>query len=423
MPSEHGAAAIHGLMSRRVGVFHPGSQHAWQPATAFQDAGALAWHATSAYFHPESVPVRMAARLPGKAGQRLRRRLLRRYFPRLDPARIRRMGVLEFLELALMHLRRDALARRVNVLGNRRFGQGVIALMKREPVDMVWGFDTSSLEVFRWAKARGVACVLDQTIGHPAAMNARLKAERERHPEFFRRSYEPFSPAWIDRQNAEMDLADVVVCGSRFAAATMIEHGCDPTKIRVIPYGYDEALWPTEPPARPPLEGRPLELLFAGRIGPRKGLARLLPAIAEIPESVARLTLIGRTDIPDSTFERYRRRVRHIPHVPREEIAAHFRAADCFVFPSLFEGSALVLNEAVGAGLGLIQSRAAGEGAWDGENGIVLEEPSVEAIAQAIHSLHRDRGRLGAWQRASWRRRGERAWARYRDQVRRIFAP
>jgi hypothetical protein len=36
----------------KVGVFHPGTQHSWQTALAFQEAGTLAWFATSIFYDP-----------------------------------------------------------------------------------------------------------------------------------------------------------------------------------------------------------------------------------------------------------------------------------------------------------------------------------------------------------------------------------
>jgi len=406
----------------RVGVFHPGAQNAWQRAVAFQDAGQLAWYATSAYFHPDSAPVRAAGHLPPGLREPARHRLLRRHFPMLDPAYVRRMGVAELAELGLRRLGADALAHPVNTWGNRRFGRQVIALMQREPVDVVWGFDTAALEVFRWAKARGITCVLDQTIGHPAAMNAVMADERARHPEFVRGHDRPFSPAWIARQDEEIALADLVLCGSDFCAETLYAHGCDPAKLRVVPYGYDETRWPGTPPERPPLDNRPLELLFAGTIGPRKGAAHLLRAIEHVLPETARLTLVGHRNIPRRTLDRYRHRVRHVPQVPPGELPALFRGADLLVLPSLFEGSALVLNEALGAGLGIVQSHAAGDGAREGRTGTILPEVSPAALAETIAALARDPDTVAAWQANAWAERPTRTWARYRARLSGVLA-
>jgi glycosyltransferase involved in cell wall biosynthesis len=405
----------------RVGVVHPGSQNAWQRAYAFQEAGALGWFATSAYFQPQSAPVRAANCLPPPAAVRLRRTLLKRWFPPLDPARVRRMGVAEFGELALRRAGRDRAAHRVNLWGNARFARQVIALIRREPVDVVWSYNSNSLELFRWARARGLTCVLDQSIGHPAAENAVLAAERAVHPAFFPDGDRPHDQGWIERNDEELDLAHRVIVGSATAAGTLTARGHDPAKIHVVPYGADETLFPAEPPQRAPPQGRPLELVFVGAAGPRKGMQYLLPAMATLPPSTASLTVVGRLAMPRATFARYAHRVRHIPQVPRDAVVEHMARADVFVLPSLFEGGSVALAEALGSGLGVIQSDHAGVGATDGASGRVLRHADADVLAEAIADAAAHPERVQAWQAAAWHQGRQRRWADYRAGIREVM--
>ena len=122
----------------------------------------------------------------------------------------------------------------------------------------------------------------------------------------------------------------------------------------------------------------------------------------------------------EGTLARYADRVCHVPQVPKSEVLPYFLEADCFVFPSLSEGSARVLYEAWGAGLGIIASRSSGGGMLNGRNGLVLKEVSVDAIADAILSVHADPKKLCRWQDASWETRLEGTWAGYRERVRNL---
>lgn len=402
----------------RIGVFHPGSQHSLRTAIAFQGSGQLAWHATSLYYDPARWPYRIERYLPEFLARPLNREFRRRFDPEFDRAAIRQFGLDEWLEIAARKLRLRRLADAINIVGNRRFGRQVVALARHEPVDVLWGFNTSSLEVFRWAKSRGIRCVLDQTIGHPRSMNRIMAAEYAAHGEYFGAPFSPHSDAAIALQDEETALADLVVCGSDFCAETMRENGCPPEKIRVVPYGFSDHLFPDDPPRREPLAGRPVRFLFVGTIEARKGAACLLEAFAQIPPTDATLTLIGRLDVPPAVFARFAGRVTHIPHMPRDELIAHYRAADCFVFPSLFEGSALVLYEAVAAGLGIIQSHSSGEGVLEGVNGMHLERVDTPALVAAARRVIGDRALLAGWQDASWRVRGQRSWRNYASRVR-----
>jgi glycosyltransferase involved in cell wall biosynthesis len=402
----------------RVGVFHPGTQHSWQVALAFQESGQLGWYATSVFYDPARWPYRIERYLPGRLRQRVGAEFRRRYSPLLDQAKVRRFGMHEWMESLTRRLGARSLSYWFNDTGNVAFGRAIIRLIEREPVDVVWGYNTSSLEVFRWAKQRGIRCVLDQTIGHPRVMNRVLGEERERNSEFCLDSYRPYSEALIERQDEEAALADDVVCGCEAQARTIIENGCPASKVRVIPHGYDETRFPDAAPKRPPLRGRPVRCLFAGVLDSRKGAAYLLPAFAQIAPERARLTVMGHPSIPAPTLARYTPHIEFLGQLPRSEVVRHFLDADLFVFPSLFEGSALVLCEAVGAGLGIIQTEAAGNGAIDGVNGIVLKKLSREGLVEAINDATSDVDRLVQWQAASWSLRKNIRWSVARERMR-----
>jgi len=167
----------------RIGVFHPGTQHSWQTALAFQEAGMLGWYATSAFYDPARWPYKLERCVPRKMAAQLTREFHRRHHPLLEPAKVRQFGLWEWAEAGLHRLGHHRLADYCNERGNRAFGRQTIRLIEREPVEVVWGYNTSSLEVFQWAKQRGIRCVLDQTIGHPAAQKQIMLTEQERHPE------------------------------------------------------------------------------------------------------------------------------------------------------------------------------------------------------------------------------------------------
>lgn len=336
--------------------------------------------------------------------------------------KVKQFGTWEWLEIAGIRVGARRAAAWCNRKGNSAFGLSVIKLAERTRVDALWGYDGVSLEVFRWAKRRGIYCVLDQTIGHAAAQNEVLSRERDIHPEFFFPGFTLFDARWLERQNEELALADTVVVGSAFCADTLVNHGCDRDKIRIVPYGFDETLFPTVAPAREVGPNKPVNFLFVGQVTPRKGVAYLLDAFASLDPAVARLTMVGALQIPPTTLKKYSQRVIHLPSLPRHEVVRYFVAADCFVFPSLFEGGGIVLYEAGGAGLGIVQSDRCGDGVRSLDAGIVMDEISVEGVANAVGNLAADPEYLMSMHRAAWRDRQDRSWSVYRANVRRLIA-
>ncbi|MBK1670944.1 hypothetical protein CKO28_23305 [Rhodovibrio sodomensis] len=403
----------------RVGVFHPGAQNSWQRALAAQEAGALAWYLSSVQVLSDGPAMQLARALPGALGRGLARELGRRCCPALDPALLRRAGISELVEIALRRLGRARAGAAVNRWGNAGFARHVIARAMAEPVDLLWTHNDSALESFRWANARGIRCVLDQSIGHPAALADVLARDRARYPALYRNAPPLPDARALERADRELERADMVLVGSPFARDTLTARGLRADKIRLLAYGSDETIWGA-PRSRPPRAGRPLEVLFAGTVQPRKGVGALIEAFAEIDPRCARLTLLGRLDVPRAALAPLAGRAVHRPPVPRREVARAMARADVLVLPSLFEGSAVVAYEAQAAGLALIQSAHTGLVVRPGVTGLLLPEVSAAAIRDAVRQLADDPGRLAGMQAAA-AATPPRRWADYRADARALL--
>jgi glycosyltransferase involved in cell wall biosynthesis len=398
----------------RIGVFHADAQHARQTALAFQEAGLLGWYATS-----HGLPPLSSSALLRKVRDRRSSQPSPSY---PDAGLTRHLATLSRLEIAVARFG-DRTASWGEQRGERRFQRAVIKLVEREPVDVLCGYDSRALEVFRWAKPRGIRCILHQTDFHPAFRNEALAEEWDRHPDFFPLDYAPVGPDRIARQDEELALADLVVVGSEFAAQILRDKGCDANKIRVVPSGYDDAAFPVSYPERSPLESRPAQMLFVGDLSPANGIAYLLEAFEMVKPERATLTLIGPLRMPQTTFARYAAFVDHVPYLPMTALVHHLIAADGFVFPCLCDGNGQGLYDAFGAGLGIIQSSHADAATVHGRNGVVLDRLSRDALAQAIDDALTPPERLSQWGRESWHMRPERSWTTYRRTIARLVVP
>ena len=90
--------------------------------------------------------------------------------------------------------------------------------------------------------------------------------------------------------------------------------------------------------------------------------------------------------------------------------------ADCLVLPSLFEGSSLVLLEALACGLGVVQSANAGMGAT-GTTGRVLDDLSEEALYNTLMEIIEQPDLLAGWRANAPARAGEFTFERYCSSV------
>jgi glycosyltransferase involved in cell wall biosynthesis len=406
----------------KIGVFHPGTQHSYQTAFAFMENKQLEWFATSIFYDPTKTPYKLERLFKGKLHASIHQKLSARHCPHLDTKYIRQIGYWEWVESLATGLRLFSLANRINLLGNIIFEKLVVKQIDREPVDVVWGYNSSSLSVFEYAKRKGIKCILDQTIGHPVSENKITFEEKEKYPDFFFKDSKPYSCTWINRQNKELELADIVVVGSESCRDDIVNNGCEKNKVKIINYGFDESIFPKTIPSK--VRHKPkkvVDFLFVGRVHPIKGVTYLLEAFNKIPQDKARLTIAGPLYIPQKALDRYRHRVNYIGKVPKRRVADYFLNADCFILPSLFEGSAIVLSEALGAGLPIIQTKMAGRGATDGVTGYVLDSISVNDLVLAINKVAGNIKALENMRKNVLAIRNEHTWEKYRAKVRRLI--
>jgi glycosyltransferase involved in cell wall biosynthesis len=185
----------------------------------------------------------------------------------------------------------------------------------------------------------------------------------------------------------------------------------DPDKVHVVPNAIDAEL--LESPGEEEMERvreryqlRGRFVLFAGNVKPHKNLERLIKAFALLREKGhddLQLLLIGddvsRYGALRRAVERtgLRQDVRFFGFVPPSTLAALYRMASVFAFPSLYEGFGLPPLEAMSCGTPVVTSRISALPEVVGDAAVLVDPYSVEDIALGISRVLDDdelRGRL-----------------------------
>jgi glycosyltransferase involved in cell wall biosynthesis len=232
--------------------------------------------------------------------------------------------------------------------------------------------------------------------------------------------------------------ADAFVAMSTEIREEMVRAGVARERVRLVPHGVDvERFRPASAEERSALRrerGLPAGTLavYTGRLLRGKGLETLVAAFAatsaRAPE--LRLVIVGSgAGQALSIEEGLRREVRERRLEDRvvftgrvDDVAAYLRAADLFVFPSVFEALGISLVEAAACGLPAVASRTGGivDVVEEGRSGILVAPGAVGELASALLALAAERGRRVGMGRAA----REVACARFdeRDGIRRYRA-
>lgn len=221
--------------------------------------------------------------------------------------------------------------------------------------------------------------------------------------------------------NADIGEADYVLVNSDYVKETLVDSGrAHPDRVHVVYLGVDtEQFHPRGEADRADLGA--FTILYAGSIERRKGVHYLLEATRRLQLPRARLFLVG--DLGrDVDLSQYYGLYHHIPSLPHARLAAVYRDADVFVFPSLAEGSARVVYEAMASGLPVITTRESGSVVRDGVDGWIVPARSVDAIGERIEKI-RQTPSLGIeiGKRARARMVAEFTWRDYGERVVNVY--
>ena len=246
----------------------------------------------------------------------------------------------------------------------------------------VYAFNSAALEVFRSARQRGVVTILEQTIAPKTIELQLLEEEASAHPGWESFVRDSAAEDYASREVAEWGAADVVICASDFVKDGIFRCGGPRDGIVVVPYGVDVT---PAPAARRHRDG-PLRVLTVGALGLRKGSPYVLEAAARLAGRAVFRMVGGGTVLPKAR-RALGQCVEMVGPVPRREVAGHYAWADVFLLPSICEGSATVVYEALAWGLPVICTPNTGSPVRDREDGFLVPIRDSDAIAARIDQL------------------------------------
>jgi glycosyltransferase involved in cell wall biosynthesis len=188
--------------------------------------------------------------------------------------------------------------------------------------------------------------------------------------------------------------ADLILVPSEATADDCIDHGFEPERLRVVPWGIDiQRATDTAIEASKAVHGiHGRYVLWTGTIEPRKNLPTLLRAFASV-DGDAELVLVGprgwNEDL-DALLAPVRSRVHVVGFVDPDQLAPLYAGADVFCFPSLREGFGLPVLEAMAQGTPVVTSAGTSTAEVAGDAAVLVEPTDAEAVADAINFLLTD---------------------------------
>lgn len=243
----------------------------------------------------------------------------------------------------------------------------------------------------------------------------------------------PFAQALAGWTASAVQAATAVICPSEVVRRELLGvYRLSPESVHAVHHGVDPVFTP-DARGGSALVAEALGagdtdvayVLFGASLHPRKNLAAVRDAIAILSsEGLPRVLVIAGTPALDrsdsSELEAAARaelpgasgRVAYLGEVGDSQLAALMAEADAFCLPSLYEGFGLTALEAMACGAPVVVSDRGALPEVVGDAGVVVSEPSPEALARALGALLTDPVRAQALGAAAAARARSFTWER-----------
>jgi glycosyltransferase involved in cell wall biosynthesis len=246
------------------------------------------------------------------------------------------------------------------------------------------------------AKSKGIRIVTD-FISHPLHWDI-VAAERERWNGWEEaRSSHVDAAFYRSRIGRLVALSDIYLCPSNAVGSALSKvPGFDAKRVRIVPYGASGGI------IKPSKAVRGRVLFAASSVSVAKGLPYLAEAASILRSRKHKIEIVVAGSASQTLRERPEvNALTFLGQLDQNSMTGEFARADVFCLPSLAEGSAVSIYEALASGVPVVTTPSSGSVVTDGVEGFIVPERDGPAIAHAIERIVTDRPLRDAMSKAA----------------------
>jgi glycosyltransferase involved in cell wall biosynthesis len=277
-------------------------------------------------------------------------------------------AVLRYVVIVLKRFRMDGISSKLQEFMHNQFSKTTSRLIN-EKDDVVIGLSSFMEDTIAAAKFNGVISIVEHGSLHIEVEREILLPECEKH------NFQPFGNwqhLWlIEKMNREFNNADYIFCCSNLAKQSLIDKGVKDDKIFANPLGVDLNAFNVNRN-----KSGCFKYLHVSNMSPLKGIHYIIEAFDMLSDIDCELWLVGPmpSEIKLQNMIQSNPKIIYHGYIPENELPAVYNQCDVFVHPSLSDGWAMTVLQAMASGVPSIVSEMTGakEVINDGVNGWIV---------------------------------------------------
>jgi alpha-maltose-1-phosphate synthase len=317
-------------------------------------------------------------------------------FPRYSPrapipeigTALKRVDQLQTLGIACMKLRLPGLvAAELGHWSKIQLDRG--ARLPLQGADIFLFYNGCGLHSARRFRQNGGITIVEAVNSHVLVQERLMREEYQK----LGLAWQPFHSRETRRRVAEVEEADYVLLPSLFVARSFLAEGVPARRLLRVPYPMQKIAGASLTVTRSPPDDGVFRVLYVGAISVRKGLRYLIEAFRQLKHPKKALWIVGPTtnssglenlSLPEG--------VKFFGPLKGDDLQAVYLQATVFCLPSIEEGQALVLSEALTYGLPVIATENTGieDLLADGKGAMVVPIRDADAIGNWLKRLSDD---------------------------------
>ena len=248
-------------------------------------------------------------------------------------------------------------------------------------------YEDSAMFTFTTAREFSIACHYELPIAYWRHLHGLLDEQIKKRPDWAPTlTYNFDSKTKLERKDLELELADTIFVPSKFVRDSLPTTILNKKNVIIAPFGTPcgDVTIEFEKPAP-----SPIRFLFVGSMGQRKGLADLLDAFRLLKRSDIELVILGTLQMPMKFYRSAYGGFQYEQPRPHAGVLSVMKSCHVLVLPSIVEGRALVLQEAMSQGLALIVTKNTGgeDLVIEGVTGHLVPPSNPMVLAETISNV------------------------------------